>query len=206
MFGYFWVYRTPTVAMVGLSYYFHFCFGSFLFFLLAVGRRFQVRVRNSFESRLGVRPEAYRSRRWFLPWMLLIGAATYYMVSSQLPMHVAFVLSRAAMDDLADEALADAANANLLAGRWVGLYRINGVEVIGKTVVLYVGSDKGSYGFARVPGAAKDTIHSGTDPEDPHFHRDFPRRNASNEATGKRLADDWFLMYSWYWLVKVGWS
>ena len=129
------------------------------------------------------------------------------MIWSQLPMRVSFLLSRPGLDSMADEAFADPVNAHLLAGRWAGLYRINGVEVIGNTVVLYLNKDKGSYGFARVPGAAGDLIFNVPGDEDsPHYQRDFPKQVGLKDPEGKRIAGDWFVMYSSYWLVKVGWA
>jgi hypothetical protein len=205
--GYFWVYRSPTVAMVGLAYCDDFFFGSFLFGLLAAGRGVQLLLRNACEARFGVIPGAFRSRRWFWPWLLLIGAGTVWMVWSQVPMYAAFQLSRAALDGIADEALADPANAHLLEGRWAGLYRIAGAEVIGKTVVLYLGEDRGSYGFARVPGARTDVIFNQPGSEDNvHNHLEFPQSDGPRDPVGRRIGDDWFAVYSGYWLTKVGWS
>jgi hypothetical protein len=207
MFGYFWVYRSPTVAMVGLAYYYDFCLGSFLFGLLAAGRGVQLLVRNSYEARFGVQSGVCRSRRRFWPWLLVVAAGTFIMLESQTPMHVSFLLSRSALDHMADEALADPANAQRLAGRWAGLYRINGVEVIGNTVVLYLGKDQGSYGFARVPGAATDVIFNMPGLEDStHYHRDFPKQEGFKDPAGMKIGGDWFVMYSSYWRVKVGWS
>ena len=129
------------------------------------------------------------------------------MGSSQLPMHVAFLLSRSQLENIADEAIADRAKAHLLAGRWAGLYRIEGVEVIGNTVVLYLDEDKGTYGFARVPGARSDEIYNMPGHEENlHFHRDFPKTEGWHDPEGKRISGDWFVVYSSYWLVKVGWS
>jgi hypothetical protein len=81
------------------------------------------------------------------------------------------------------------------------------VEVLGNTVVLYLGRDKGSYGFARVPGAASDVICNRPGLEDdPAQHQDFPKQADPEGPQGQRIASDRFVMYSWYWLVKVGWS
>ena len=207
MFGYFWVYRSPTVAMVGSAYYHDFCLGSFLFGLLAVGRGVQLAVRNSYETRFGVRSGVCRSRSRFWLWLLVIAAATYLMLWSELPMHISFMLSRPALDRIADEARNDPANEHLLAGRWAGLYRIDGVEVMGNTVVLYIGKDKGSYGFARVPKATSDVIFNMPGLEDsPHYHGEFPKHDGPKDPEGKRITGDWFVIYSSYWLVKVGWS
>jgi hypothetical protein len=207
MAGYFWVYRSPAVASVRLNYYFDFCLGSFLLGLIAAGRGVQLAVRNSYESRLGVPSGARRSRRRFWPWFLGIAAATQLMLWSELPMHISFLLSRPALDDIADEALDDPANAHLLAGRWAGLYRVSGAEVIGNTVVLYLGKDGGSYGFAHVPKAASDVIFNVPGLEDrPHYHGDFPKRDGLKDREGKRITGDWFVMYSYYWSVTVGWS
>jgi hypothetical protein len=205
--GYFWAYRSPTVAMVGLAYYHDFCLGSFLFGLLAAGRVVQLLVRGECELRLGVVSKALRSRRRFWPWLLGVAAGTSLMLDWQVPMYVSFRLSRPALDALADEALADPANAHRLAGRRAGLYRIAGAEVLGRTVVLYLDRDRGSYGFARVPGAASDLIYHGPGSEDsPEYHRDFPAQRGFPDPVGMRVGGDWFVMYSGYWLVKVGWS
>jgi hypothetical protein len=207
MLGYFWEYGSPTVAMVGLAYYFDFCVGSFAFGLLAAVRGVQVLVRNSYEARLGMDSSACRSRRRFWLWLFVIAGTTYLMLWSQLPMRAAFLFSRPALDRMADEALADPANAHLLAGRWAGAYAISGVEVIGNTVVLYVGKDKGSYGFARVPGASSDAIFNMDGLEDnPYYHRDFPKQDGAKDPAGRRMTGDWFVMYSSYRLAKVGWS
>jgi hypothetical protein len=207
MFGYFWVYRSPTVAMVGLAYYYDFCLASSLFGLLAAGRCVQQFVRNSCEVWFGVQTNAFRSRRWFWPWLIVIVAWTHFMLWAQVPMKVAFLLSRPWLDGMADEALADRANAHILADRWAGLYRIMGVEVIGNTVVLYLGENKGSYGFARVPGATDDVIYNTSHKKDgPQNHLDFPSQDGHSDPMGRRISDDWFVMYSFYWLVKIGWS
>jgi hypothetical protein len=206
-FGYFWVNRSPTVAMVALAYSRDLCLGSALFGLLAAGRSLQLLVRHSCESRYGIQPGGFGSRRRFWPWLAAIAGGTLLMVQLQLPMHIAFLMSRAAMDNLADEAMANPANAHLLAGRWVGMYRVAGVEVIGKTVVIYLGKDGGSYGFARVPGVASDLIYNLPDSENgPHIHRDFPETSPPRDPEGRRISGSWFVMYSGYWRVKVGWS
>jgi hypothetical protein len=207
MFGYFWVYRSPTVAMVALNYYDDFCLGSFLFGLLVAGRGAQLALRNSYEARFGVQSGVCRSGPRFWLWLLVIAAATYFMLRSELPMHASFLLSRPALDRIADEALNEPANAHLLAGRWAGLYRIDGVEVMDSTVILYIGRDKGNYGFARVPQATNDVIFNMPGLEDnPHYHGEFPKRDGLNDPEGKRITGDWFVIYSSYWRVKVGWS
>jgi len=128
------------------------------------------------------------------------------MVRSGLPMQIAFRLSRTAIDRMADSALADPENANQLAGRWAGLYRIGEVEVIGKTVVLYFDAG-GEYGFARVPGYLADSIENPEDPKnDPLYYKDFPKMKYAGGPIGHKIADDWFVLFDFYWLVKVGWS
>jgi hypothetical protein len=207
----FWAYGSPTVAMVGLTYYSDFCFGLFLLFMLAAGRGVQRVVRRSYEARFGVESGGLESRRWFWPWVLVIAAATFFAVKSELPMHLGFVLSRPWLDEIADEALNDPANAHLLAERWAGVYRIEGVEVIGRTVVLYLGRDRGNYGFVRVPGATTDVIYNrrGRQDDDAQNHPDFPGEGVEGhhrDPEGRRIAGDWFVMFSSYWLVKIGWS
>jgi hypothetical protein len=193
--------------MVGFAYYEDFCLGSFLFGLLAAGRVVQLLLRNLYETRFGVQSGVYQSRHRFWPLFFVIAAGTYTLLWSEAPMHVSFFLSRPALDRMADEALKDPANAHLLAGRWAGLYHINGVEVLGKTVVLYLGEDKGNYGFARVPKASGDLILNLPGRKDyPHYHGDFPKHVDFKDPEGKRITGDWFVMYSSYWRVKGGWS
>jgi hypothetical protein len=205
--GYFWVYRTPTVSMVGLNYYFDFCLGSFLFGLLAASRGIQLLWRNTLAARLGSRACASRSSRWFWAWLFLIAAGTCWMVDCRIPMRLSFAISGPPLDHIADEALADPEKAHLLAGQWAGLYHIDGVEVIGDTVVLYLGKDRSSYGFARVPGARTDVIDNRLHgEEDLRHHQAFPQGKGTGDVEGRRIQGDWFVVYSWYWLVKVGWS
>ncbi len=54
----FWVYRSPTVAMVLHSYYDDFCCGIFLLGMLVAGRRFQLVVRNWYEAHYQVETSA----------------------------------------------------------------------------------------------------------------------------------------------------
>ena len=129
------------------------------------------------------------------------------MLWSQLPMHVFVMLSRQDLDSLADVAVSDPANAHRVVGCWAGFYRIDGVEVIGHTVVFYLGKGKGNYGLARVPSARDHVIFNMPGLEDgPHYCRDFPKQEGFNDPSGMRITGDWFVMYSSYWLGKVDWS
>lgn len=204
---YFWEYRSPTVAMVGIAYIHDFCFGEFLFGLLAGARAVQWLARHMAAEVFNVPAKAVRCPHWFWPWVLVIGGGTYFMVGYEVPMRVSFYLSRPFLDRLADEALADPPHAHLLAGHWAGLYRVEGVEVIGSTVVLYLDRDGGRYGFARVPGAPADVIANWTGPgSGPPHHPDFPPHTGSDDRCGMRIADDWFVVYSLYKHMKNGWS
>jgi hypothetical protein len=187
MLGCIWEYSSPTWAMVGLAYPENFCFGSFLFSLVAACRGVQILLRDTFEARLGIPSNPYRSRRWFWPWLLLIAAGTYGTLNSQVLMNLGFILSRPALDDLADQAVADPGKATRLAGRWAGVYYISKVEVTSKTVILYTGSRAENDGFVRAPGAIGEEIfkESGFASK----HRDCP--------IGRRVSGDWFAMYSW---------
>jgi hypothetical protein len=206
--GYFWRYRLPSVAIVGLSVLEDACPLTSLFVLIVLSRAAQLLARLTCEAIYGVRSRDFRSRRWCWPWLLVIAAGTYYLIGTKVPMRVCFWLSRPALDDVATQALADPANAHILSGRWAGLYRIAGVEVIGSTVVVYTDEDKGTYGFVRAPDVLTDTITCGDRASaSAEQQPDFPipdKRNSDREA--KRIGGDWFVMYSWYSLVKVGWS
>jgi hypothetical protein len=205
--GYFWLYRSPTVAMVGLAYHDDFCLGSFLFGLVAAVRCAQLLVRQSCEVRFVVLSlDEFRSRRWFFPWLIAITTGTFLMVRAELPMHLSFLLSRPGLDANANEALADPGNAQRLAGRRAGLYQVAGVEVIGETVVLYLGKDKGSYGFARVPGTKADRVSNDSGWVHHADHEGSPKTEGFRDPRGDRIGGDWFVMYSGYWRWKVGWS
>jgi hypothetical protein len=171
-----------------------------LFLLIAVARGIQLVVRESCEARHGIRLSTFWSRLWFWPGLIVIAVGTVLMIQREFPMHLSIALSRTAMDEIADEALADPANAHRLAGRWAGFYRIDKVEVLGRTVVLglgkYFGSDQ--YGFVRIPGMGNAV------PDRMDFRRNPKDRSWDPEA--KRIVDDWFVLYSSYWLEKDGWS
>ena len=208
MCGYFWGYSSPTVAMaLGTYNYYGFCLGAILFGLLAVFRRKQLALQSSYKDRFGVQTKESHSQRRFWLWFIVIVFGSIMMIWSEFPMRISFALSRSAFDDIADEALKDPKNAHLLAGHWTGLYRIEGVEVIGKTVVLYFDNNKDEYGFARVPNAASEIIFNISFLEhNPHYHEDFPKQEGGSTPEGKRIKGDWFVMYSMYWRSKDGWS
>jgi hypothetical protein len=210
-FWFFWTYSSPTLAMVGATHYDDFFLGVILFGLVAAARAIQLLVRSSCEWFFDVRPGWFRSLRWFWPWLIAIPGATAIMVQWDVPLKVGFWLSRPALDGIADAALADPNHAYLLAGRQAGLYRIAGVEVIDQTVVLYLGRNKGEYGFARVPSATTDVVANV--PDDDHncntfasHCQAFPEQHGGHDPEGMRMKDDWFVMYSWWGWIKVGWS
>lgn len=204
MLVYFWLYRLPGVAMVGLSYCFDFCSGLFVLGGLAVARGIQLQIGNSFARDAGV---LIPSRPLFWPWLCVIAGFTYVVVVSETPMAVSFHLSRPWLESIADEADADPDSARLLAGRWAGLYQVAGVEVIGRTVVIYIGHDQGNYGFARAPRANTNVIRNiPSNKKHEQHHEDFPAAEGPRDPEGTRLWADWFVMYSYYWFIKVGWS
>lgn len=193
----FWEYRSPSVAMVGINYYRDFCLGAFLLVAFVFAQWTQLLVARYLDQSFWP-----RHRSW--PWFLLIAAATYLAVWFEFPMQAAFFLSRPALDRIANEALVNPANRHLLVGQWAGLYRIEDVEVINGTVVLYTDRPEGTYGFARVPGAKSDKIYNGGHMDSPNHHQDFPDWKYPRDREGQRITGDWFVVYSGYWLVKVG--
>jgi hypothetical protein len=203
-FWYFWEYRSPTAAMVALAYYVGFCFGIVLFGLLAVSRGVQLFVRRSCASRYRVDPDLFRCRRRFWSSFVTLAAATCLMLLFRVPLRLSFLLSRPALDRVAERALADPLHADSMAAQWAGLYQIAGVKVIGSTVVIYVGKKDGDYGFARVPGVLQgDLIFNRPGAEEQAgYHRHFPRADLG-DPIGERIAGDWFVMYSSYWAVKL---
>jgi hypothetical protein len=203
MAGYAWTYASPFPAKVALANDEDFCCVTTLVGSFAVVRAAQMAIGRRYAARLKT---PYRPRLLW-PWLLVIATATRIMLHYEVPLRIGFRLSRPALERLAEEALADPANSSDLAGRWAGVYQIAGVEIIGKTVVLYVGRDRGMYAFARVPGAAADVIFNVPELEDsPHFYGNFPIHEGLHDPQGERIDGDWFVMYSAYWRVKVGWS
>jgi len=196
-FWYFWQYRLPAAAMTAMATYVGLCLGVILFGLLAGGRALQRMLRISCEARLGIAPGAFRSRRRFWPWLIIIAGGTFVTVLAQTPLKMSFAASRPALDHLADQALAHASNAEGPVESWAGLYWISGAEVIGETVVLYVGRNHGDYGFARAPQAgSRDFIFHRPGAEDqPDYFPDFPSSDLGDPA-GRRLAGNWFVVYS----------
>lgn len=195
-----WRYRSPTVAMVGMAYYADLSTGFLLLGLFAIARVLQRLARRFYESKYAVADGDLRSKRRFWTWLLAMAAGTFFLVWSQAPMHVSFLLSRPSLDAIASKAIVDPANAHLLANRWAGLYHITDVEVVGSTVVLYLDQKEGRYGFALLPGAKVDTIDS---QNAPLYNLDFPKQT---DRAGKRIIGDWFVLYSSYDLEKLGWS
>lgn len=204
---YCWFYSVPQCAMVGHVYYGDFCCGFVLFGVIAFGRGVQLFLARWRARCYGVSFEEVRSRHRFWPWLGAIIAVTFVSVREEVPMHAGFIVSQPWFDALADEALADPANAHRLTGRWAGGYRVAGVEVIGETVVFFLDRPEGIYGFARVPGTRSDHIYNlPHTPDDPSNHRAFPPSSGLTDPVGDRIAGDWFVVYSGYWRVKVGWS
>jgi hypothetical protein len=201
---YFWEYRSPAAAMAAVAYYVGLCFGIVLFGLLAVSRGLQLFLRSSCASRCRVHPDLFRCRRRFWPWFFMLAAATCLMLLFRVPLRLSFLLSRSALDRVAERALAGELHVDSMADEWAGVYRIAGVKVMGSTVVIYVGKKAGDYGFARVPGMVQgDLVFNRPGAEErPGYHSDFPRAVLS-DPVGERIAGDWFVMYSAYWAVKV---
>jgi hypothetical protein len=210
LLAYCWWYSYPTVAMVGLNYYGDFCYGFVLFSAIAASRGVQTFMARSCAAYRKLSFDEVRSRQRFWPWLAAIIAVTFVAVDYEVPMHAGFYLSRPQFDALADEALANPGNAHQIAGRWAGCHRVTGVEIIDETVIFYLDRPEGNYGFARVPGARSDHIFNLPDkPADRNNHREFPpyrRENYYTDPVGQRIAGDWFVVYSSYWRVKVGWS
>jgi hypothetical protein len=201
LFGgyFFWEYRSPAIAVNLLSHIGGFFFGALFFGLLAVVRGAQVLVRYSTELTYRTPHQFLRFRSWCLPWLFLIAAVIYYGVGEDWPMRISFWWSRSALDRLANKALADPDNAHLLAGQWAGVYRIVSVEVIGSTVILYLDEDKRSEGFVREPRTSSDNIQNQDPVEsgDYHLFTTFPKGGDLENRVGKRMSDEWFVMYSY---------
>jgi hypothetical protein len=203
-----WHYRTPRLAMTALALCMEVCsIGPFFVLLLNAPRFAQLGLRRYIESRLWLPQRVIQKQHPFWPYLVAIIVFGIVAIQMQIPLKVASYLSESAFDELADAALADPENADQLANRWAGLYPISGVEVIGKTVVLYVGLDRGSYGFARVPDAPADEIfHVPWAKDQPSHCEEFPKIEGSRDPHGKRIYGDWFVVYSYYWSIKIGWS
>lgn len=204
MLGLLWQYRSPARAMIALRYYQDFFL---VLFVLPLGRLAQLVLRVGYETYLGLSPNPFRSRRRFWPWFLVVWIGGYLVADLRLPLKLGFHASRGAFDRVADLALSDPENLEGLSGTWAGVYWIEGVEVIGSTVVLYLDRPDGRFGFARVPYSAEDHIlNMPRSDGNPHGQVEFPLYSGLKDRVGDRIADDWFMVYSSYWSVKVGWS
>lgn len=205
-------YTAPQVAMVALNYYEDFCYGVVVFGAIAAARGAQLYFARRRATGLGLSLHEVMSRRRFWPWFGAVVALTVVVLRQELPLSAGFFVSQQGLDAIADEALADPAGAHRLAGRRAGCYRVAGVEVIGETVVLYLDRPEGQFGFARVPGAQTDRVFNVPRvPDLPDHHPAFPpfeadRGNGFTDPVGRRIAGDWFVVYSSYWHAKVGWS
>jgi hypothetical protein len=180
--------------------------------MVAGVRLLQYAARELLKARAGSQRQLRRTRR-FWPWLILATGFTVAMFYSRLPMQFCFEFSRASFDKLAQTALRDRADLQKYARRWVGLYQLAGVRVIGDTVVLYIGTFGGSYGFARVPGAKTDIVFNVSGSEaHPDYYKDFPEQDGMDPAgrmvdpIGRRVDGDWFVIYSDYRESKRGCS
>jgi hypothetical protein len=108
-------------------------------------------------------------RRSYWPWavgMIALGAIAGQF---QWPLKLGFLLSRPAMDRLADAALADPDSASSLAGQYAGVYPVTKVEVLGDTVVLHTSR-------APPPNSMTFRTVSVSDPLDNHGFVRMPRQ------------------------------
>jgi hypothetical protein len=125
-----------------------------------------------------------RSHLWSWTWIALVIAGGVVAAEDRWPLRAAFWISRAALDEIANQALAAPENTASLAGQRAGLFRVEKVAVIGSTVVLSI--DRRDFGFARMPTEVRNVL--------------------PNSSSATRWSGDWFVMYDWYWSVKDGWS
>jgi hypothetical protein len=208
MLATFWDYASPRMAMRALSLQMDLCSNGPMFLVLLLSARVaQFVARAFFERRLNLPRSVLRSRHSFWPYLIGIVILSGYALQQNWPLKVGICLCAPAFDRVADAALADPDNAKKWTGQWVGLYYIRGVEVIGKTVVLYTNKHRGDYGFARVPSARADFIMNHPDHDEPC--KEFPKqgnREGQGDPVGTRLEGDWFVMYSHFWFLKDVWS
>ena len=195
---YLWVLRLPAES-IRASWYWEFYF----FCLLLFGLRAPQKMLRWLL--IGWWPLPQESRRWFLPWISAIIVLGSMAAENRWPLKLAVYLSRPAFDRLADEAIADPNNASSLSGRWVGLYRIGGVQVVGTNLVaLHLRSERGNYGFLRMPNGPAHIQHFYEN------YPDHPEQPAKPYEGGGdaiwRVARDWYVMFNSYWAVKDGWS
>lgn len=207
-FSYMWKYHTPLTAKVGGTYVHDYFDRVYMLVLFAALRWVQRSAQKRCETRLGLPEGAHASRIWFWPPLALIATGTLYAIQCEAPLYVAFHLSRPGLDALADEAIRDPVKAPLLAGRRAGLFRIEGVEVIGRTVLLYIDHEKGMYGFAHIPNTDRPFVQNVPKSEDPKFRfADFPpTHDLRHDPRAERIAGDWFVVFSGYLKIRVGWS
>ncbi len=211
-----WIFSLPNLSMFALAYPCWFFLNSMLFLPILLLREAQLSLSRFLSKRWGLPRDEHGSRKLFRYWSLGIFVISWLLIYFQTPLTCGFALSRAELDRIADEALAQPDNLDRFRGRWAGIYRIYEVKIIGRTVAFCTRSSE-MWGFARAPGAPHQQIRSSTMPEEElssyaHFHfRDFPieaeaRENWISDIEGERLHGDWFVFYSGYWRQKIGWS
>ena len=187
-----WTLRSPERAMRAT-----WVFDWTALCLMAVGvRAGQLMLRRLVAEPFGRSVRSLRSRLPSWPLYLLLIPVTTYAASSRWPMKLSFHVSREALDQIADRALANPLSVASLAGRPIGPFIIDEVEILKEGVVAIYVHRQGwsSWGFARMPGYAAEW------------------RDAEElEPTGKlrlqrlkRIADDWFILYDRYWASKLG--
>jgi hypothetical protein len=204
---YLWLMRQPSVSLVALES--TYAFGQ-MALLLPAGRIFQRFLVRGYEIYYDIPAGLYRSNRQFWPWAVLFLGTAVGAKHYELPMQAGFLISRPAMDRLADAARADPTNAYLLKGSWAGVYQVVKVEVIGEAVVILTSQNRSDYGFIYAPGAHSDLIRSSSEngENDENSYKSFPKSEfgMDDDRYAKRIHGDWFVMYSAYWLIKDGWS
>jgi hypothetical protein len=113
----FWQYRLPQSAMYALVYVATFVLGVAFLTLLTLTRGLQGGLRTYYERRVNVHGDLRQANRRFWSWLLIIVIATSVSIWARLPLEVGFLISRPALNQIADEALAHPDQLIQLTGR-----------------------------------------------------------------------------------------
>ena len=179
-----WLLRLPTNAFLALFYF------DYYFVLLLV-------------TAIGVAMIwRFKPRGWtFTLREVFAGTALLSVVLSALvvagdhrPLRICFRQSEVEMDRIADELLASTSAGRIDVDKTAGYYHVTSGRVVDGAAILRLDRSDWShefYGFIRIP--------------DHHGEIDGEKYGLPDSGF-KHVGGDWFVFYSLYWSVKIGWS
>lgn len=191
-----WRLRMPQEAFRGVwvsDWYIWTCL------VALVPRAIQLLARFGYEQEAGDNARRLRARVPAWPFLLALLVVASYAAHQRWPFEAAFRMSQPSLDAMVKQVSANAGAAGQLAGREVGTFRIQQVDVLpsGAIAFFLTKSDFLSYGFVYAPaisGEYADADVVGIPAIRPHWN------------SLSRIRANWFILYSTYLYGKTGWS